>query len=91
MITILWILLSLFISFLAISVILAIEVMDIKSGCRPDLPFVILMSLLSLVPFMNFFILVLSTCYLIKQTMNKNGYSKKLEDYIIKLVRGEND
>ena len=91
MITILWILLSLFISFLAIVMFLAIEVMDIRSGYRPDFTFIILISIVSMCPFLNFIIMIMSMIYLFKQIMNKNGYSQKLEDYIVKLVRGNND
>jgi hypothetical protein len=86
--TFLFILGTVFVSFLAILVVLIAEVIDIKNGHRPDFPFVIIMSTLSLMPLMNALILFIGCMVVVHKVMKYYGYSKKIEDYIVKIVRG---
>lgn len=87
--TVLMILGSLFFSFLAILFMLALEVMDIRNGCRPDWEFIIGAGLISLVPVANIFLAFIFCGFLIKGLIKQSGYLFKIENYIIKLIRGE--
>ena len=84
----LFILSTMLVSFLAILIILIAEVIDIKNGHRPDFLFAIIISTLSLIPFMNAIILATGSMAVVYKVIKYYGYDKKIEDYIIKLVRG---
>lgn len=82
---------SLFISFLAILFMLGIEVMSIKNGYRPDWGFVIPAGLLSFIPIFNIVLLFLFGMFLIKELIQSSGYLAKIDNYIVKLIRGNNE
>lgn len=85
---ILFILASLFISFLAIVLILALEAISIKNGYRPDWEFIIGASLMSLIPFGNIILLFVFGGFLTKDLIKESGYLLKFENWIIKIIRG---
>lgn len=87
--TVLMILGSLLISFAAILFMFALEVLSIKNGSKPDWGFVIPAGMLSLVPIINIVLLFLFGIFLIKDLIYSSGYLTKIDNYIIKLIRGK--
>lgn len=89
--TVLMILGSLFISFAAILFMLAIEVLAIKNGNRPDWGFILPVGMISLIPILNIILLFLFGVFLVKELMQSSGFLFKIDNYIIKLIRGNNE
>lgn len=86
------ILCSLFISLLAITVTMAVEVYDIKNNhCRADVTHWLVAVFLCLVPALNITFLIGGCCLLIKRYLSDKGIIESVNEYLTKLVKGEKE